>query len=121
MARTTKTAEAAAKTPTPDASTSTCACGCGETVERTFKQGHDQRLISLLAQDLVYASVWNGTCAKILKVADRKNDIQDNLDKVSAYISTKLSPGLAAKFESAAHRQWKLQGKAQDRNRDAVF
>jgi hypothetical protein len=28
----------------------TCGCGCGEPVNRTFKQGHDARLRSILAR-----------------------------------------------------------------------
>lgn len=98
-----------ATTATDPQAKSTCACGCGESVERTFKQGHDQRLISRLASDLVHGDVWEGTCASILKRGDAKLDIQEKINKVSAYVASKLSPGLAAKFESAAARQWELQ------------
>jgi hypothetical protein len=28
----------------------TCACGCGESVTRTFRQGHDQRLKGILGR-----------------------------------------------------------------------
>lgn len=110
MTKTTRTTA-----PKPDASAAaTCACGCGETVERTFKQGHDQRLISYLASDLVHADVWAGTCANILKKSEVRDDIQARMDKVSKYVAEKLSPGLAAKFVSAAHRQWEAQ-----KNKDA--
>jgi hypothetical protein len=96
----------AAKTP---AEKHGCACGCGEQVERTFKQGHDQRLISLMASDLVYADVWKGTCNGILKGADVRADIQDRMDKVAERISKGISEALSAKFVRAAHRAWELE------------
>lgn len=119
MARTAKTAtKAATKTTTPP-ETRGCACGCGESVERVFKQGHDQRLISYLAEDIVYASRWDGSCMGILKTRlDRQADIQDRINKVSAYVSAKLSPALATKFESAAGRQWELQKNRDKRESD---
>lgn len=86
-----------------------CACGCGETVARTFKQGHDQRLISLLASDIVYHDVWSGRCLGILKGDRVKWDIQDKINEVSSYVSAKLSAGLAAKFEAAASRAWEQE------------
>lgn len=107
--------ETAKTTAAPEAPRG-CACGCGETVERVFKQGHDQRLISHLAQDVVYHSFWDGTCLGILKVTEVKRlDMQDKINKVSAYVSTKLSESLAAKFESAAGRQWELEKSRDER------
>lgn len=99
----------AAKTKTA-AAPSTCACGCGESVVRTFKQGHDQKLVSKLAEDIVYASVWDGACLGILKTRlDRAADIQDRITKVAEYMRAKLTPALADKFVRAAERQWELE------------
>lgn len=87
-----------------------CACGCGESVERVFRQGHDQRLISILADETVNG----GRCRNILGVTEAKNlDIQDKINKVSAYVADKLSGALATKYENAASRAWEL-----DKNRD---
>src|SRR5690349_17291892 len=103
MARTNKTTE-------PEAPTSAvCKCGCGESVERSFKQGHDQRLISKLASDLVHGDVWGGTAAGILKEKEVRTDIQARINKVRDYMAAKLSEPLALKFENAAHRAWELE------------
>ena len=109
MAKTATTKTAAPAEP------HTCACGCGEPVARTFKQGHDQRLISRLASDLVHADVWRGTCMGILKLKDVRRDQQDKIDTVSAYVSEKLSEPLGAKVYNAAMRQWELQKNADER------
>jgi sRNA-binding protein len=98
----------AAKTKAP-AETRGCACGCGESVERVFRQGHDQRLISKLASDLVYGDIWNGRCMGILKGAAVRDDIQTRIDTVAEYMRAKLTEGLAAKFEKAAARAWELE------------
>lgn len=105
--KTTKPApETTAEAP---AVTRNCACGCGESVERVFRQGHDQRLVSKLAQDIVYANVWDGKCLGILKNVDLKADIQVRIDKVSDYVAAKLTEALANKFEKAAARAWELE------------
>jgi hypothetical protein len=98
----TKTATAATDQP------STCKCGCGETVARQFKQGHDQRLVSNLASDLVRMDVWDGRCMGILTKADVKSDQQAKIDKVSGYVRDKLSDALATKVYNAAMRAWEL-------------
>jgi hypothetical protein len=105
MART-----AAAKTTTDANSTHGCACGCGETVERVFKQGHDQKLISKLASDLVYGDQWDGSCANILKTkVQRSADIAVRVQTVRDYVAAKLSEPLAEKFVRAATRAWELE------------
>lgn len=86
-----------------------CACGCGEPVTRLFKQGHDQRLVSNLASDLVYMDVWDGKCMGILKGAIVRGDQQEKINKVTEYVRAKISDGLAAKVYSAAMRAWDLQ------------
>jgi ATPase subunit of ABC transporter with duplicated ATPase domains len=105
MART-KTTETPAPKP---AEAKNCACGCGESVARTFKQGHDQILISRLASDIVYADQWGGTCAGIIKKTEVSADIQVRIDKVAAYMRGKLTDALAAKFVRAADRAWELE------------
>jgi ATPase subunit of ABC transporter with duplicated ATPase domains len=86
-----------------------CRCGCGEEVIRLFRQGHDQKLVSNLASDVVHQDVWEGRCMGILKQADLKLDQQEKINKVAAYVGAKLSEALAAKFENAAQRQWEKQ------------
>lgn len=86
-----------------------CACGCGEPVARTFKQGHDQRLVSNLASDLVYMDVWEGRCMGILKGAIVRGDQEEKINKVTEYVRAKISDGLAAKVYKAAMRTWELQ------------
>lgn len=102
MARATK--------PAADAQTaSTCKCGCGESVARQFKQGHDQKLISLMASDIVHGDVWDGTCNGILKGAIRRGDIQEKINVVQERMAKGISEALAAKFVRAAHRTWELE------------
>ena len=108
MARATKPAAADAQTA------STCKCGCGEPVARQFKQGHDQKLISLMASDIVHGDVWDGTCNGILKGAIRRGDIQEKINVVQDRMAKGISEALAAKFVRAAHRTWELE-----KNRDA--
>lgn len=92
----------ATKTETTDAQyTDTCRCGCGETVNRFFRQGHDQRLISKLAADVVEGT---GTGLGILPAADAELDIQARIDRVAEY--AKLSEALGRKFHSAAMNSW---------------
>lgn len=92
-----------------------CRCGCGAPVDRMFKQGHDQKLISKLAEDLVYASVWDGKCMGILKGASVRADIQERINLVEARIATGISDSLAAKFVRAAQRAWELEKAKTDR------
>lgn len=100
------------------ASTRTCACGCGESVVRNFKQGHDQRMVSKLAQDLVYGNVWDGRAMGILSADEAKSDIQGRIDKVTSYVRAKLTDPLATKVYNAAHRAWELEKNADSRAAD---
>jgi hypothetical protein len=104
-AATTKTADAPAEAKT-------CRCGCGAPVNFQFIQGHDQRLISQLAHN---TATGDGRCMGILTADEAKGDIQARIDKVTAYIAEKLSAGLAAKYNSAAHRQWDLSVRQDNR------
>lgn len=97
------------KTASTETRESTCRCGCGEPVTRLFKQGHDQRLVSLLASDLVYLDVWDGRCLGILTKSDAKTDIQGRIDKVVGYVRVKLSEALGTKVYNAAMRAWELE------------
>jgi hypothetical protein len=109
MAKTDTTTTKAPKTQKAVAQPHPCACGCGAEVLRTFKQGHDQKLISNLASDIVYSDVWDGKCMGILKGAAVRGDIQERINTVSQYMSAKLSEPLAAKFEKAVARAWELE------------
>lgn len=103
MAKTTTAKTAAADT------SKTCACGCGAPVERRFKQGHDQRLVSNLASDLVHADVWDGKCMGILKGAAVRADIQERINTVTRYVRENLTDALATKVYNAAMRAWELE------------
>jgi sRNA-binding protein len=92
-----------------------CRCGCGAPVERTFKQGHDQRLISKLAEDLVYGSIWDGKCMGILKGAQVRADIQERINIVRDRVASGISESLASKFANAASRAWELQKSKDER------
>ncbi len=102
---------AAKKTAKPKAEPqlSPCKCGCGVEVARSFKQGHDQRLVSDLASDLVRGDVWNGTCMGILKKTQVRADLQEKINLVVERVRAGISDALAAKVERAAHRQWELE------------
>jgi hypothetical protein len=115
MARSTKSTTEAPAVPVP-ARDVQCACGCGESVARTFKQGHDQVLISKLSSDLVYGDVWGGTAAGILKKTEVGTDIQDRINKVAEYMRAKLTEALATKFENAVARTWELEKSRTERD-----
>ena len=89
--------------PNNPAAAKACACGCGEMVVRMFKQGHDQRLVSNLAVDLVDGT---GTGLGIIPKKRASDDIQSRIDEVTDYVSKKLSPALAAKVNRAAMVRW---------------
>lgn len=98
------------KTKAPaDAEPKTCACGCGEPVVRSFKQGHDQRLVAKLARDLVYMDVWDGKCMSILRLKDVRGDQEEKINKVADYVRSKLSDALGEKVYRAAMRTWELE------------
>lgn len=82
-----------------------CACGCGEPVVRTFKQGHDQRLVSKLAFDLVEGT---GRGLNLLTKQQASLDIQERIDLVAAKVTERLSPALATKVSNAAQLRWAL-------------
>jgi hypothetical protein len=98
----------APKATKTETGTDTCRCGCGETVnpKRFFRQGHDQRLISKLAADVVTGT---GTGLGILQSGEQ--DIQYRIDRVTEYVSTKLSEALGRKFHSAAMNAWANENK----------
>jgi hypothetical protein len=83
-----------------------CACKCGESTKSTkarFLQGHDAKLISKLAQDVVIGS---GRGLNIIPKARANADIQVRIDEVTEYVRAKLSPALATKFHNAAMTLW---------------
>lgn len=93
-----------------------CADGCGGRVNSprsTFLQGHDQRLISRLAVEVVEDVELSSFARKLLELDtveryDDAGDIQDRIDRVAAAVIMRFSSGLGFKFESAAHRRWEL-------------
>lgn len=97
-----------------------CADGCGERVgsaRSTFLQGHDQRLVSRLAIEVVEHVALSDFARTLLELTDYDDasDIQDRIDEVGARVVARFSPGLGAKFNSAAMRRWELWGKRADR------
>lgn len=91
-----------------------CGCGCGQPVsaKATFRQGHDQALISKLA-------LWTADCnldvvtITRLGLAEDVNDvdIQTRIDGVSSAVAKLFSPPLASKYYSAAMRRWEKAGR----------
>lgn len=107
MTTTTKTTE------TPAARS--CGCWCGEplTGKGTFRQGHDQRLVSRLATELV-EGVLSPEAKRGLGLAkwDEADDIQNRIDELTAAVGRVYSAGLATKVNSAAMRRWEKAGKS---------
>lgn len=89
-----------AKAPAPP---TFCKCGCGEQTNpnRSFKQGHDQKLIARLAKNLVEE---NGTefGFDTLPEAWAVEDMRTRIDRASRVVADRFGDGLVAKFESAA-------------------
>lgn len=92
-----------------------CRCGCNLPTVRPdamFLQGHDQRLVSILAHELIDSNLseWN---LELLKLSnwDERVDIQLRIDKVVAAVARVFSTGLAVKTDSAAMRLWELENK----------
>lgn len=97
-----------------------CADGCGARVgnpKSTFLQGHDQRLVSRLATEVVEHVALSDFARGLLTLTDYddNDDIQDRIDQVHARVILRFSVGLGDKFNSAAHRRWELSGKRADR------
>jgi hypothetical protein len=92
----------------------TCGCWCGEPLagKSTFRQGHDQRLVSRLAHELVGGAL-SPEAKSGLKLTswDESGDIQDRIDELTAAVGRIYSAGLASKVNSAAMRRWEKAGK----------
>lgn len=93
-----------------------CRCGCGEMANpgRMFRQGHDQRLVGLLATDVVER---DGKLVGFDRLpADwSTSDMTDRIERAFRVITDRFSPALAAKFESAATRRAAKVGRANAR------
>jgi hypothetical protein len=91
-----------------------CGCWCGEQLagKSTFRQGHDQRLVSRLAHELV-EGVLSPEAQTGLKLMnwEEANDIQHRIDELTAAVGRVYSAGLASKVNSAAMRRWEKAGK----------
>lgn len=91
-----------------------CLCGCGEITNpnRMFRQGHDQRLVGLLADDVV-----TGNGARVgfdkLPAGWDTTDMADRIERARRVITDRFSAALAAKFESAATRRAQRAGRKQ--------
>lgn len=96
-----------AKTATEPTAVNECRCGCAESVNpnRLFRQGHDQRLISKLAVDVVEG---DGTGLGLIAKRRAKEDIKVRIDAVAEKLGDKTSQALADKFVRAAERRWAL-------------
>lgn len=116
-----KTATAEAVAPNPY-----CADGCGSRVnspKATFRQGHDQRLISDLSSRVVDGEMGpfqRGLLGLVdnpkTTVADEfyygeTDDIQHRINTINAAIAYRFSVGLAGKFTSAAMAKWEKHGR----------
>lgn len=93
----------APKTETTPAEPKLCKCGCGATVKSSFAQGHDMRLISQLAENVV-----NGkppTANGALSQAKAKRPVNERIELVAAMLTDRVSEAISAKFENAANRK----------------
>lgn len=111
------------ETTAPAVQTAHCGCGCGEDLnpKSSFRQGHDQRLVSKVASMIVddggdlrhypFMAEWSGM--EDFQLADLGNDrdIQDQIDRVTAAVGRRFSDALATKTNAACHRAWELAGK----------
>lgn len=97
-----------------------CADGCGARVgnpKSTFLQGHDQRLVSRLAIEVVEDTALSEFARTLLTLTDYRDsdDIQARIDQVHARVILRFSVGLGDKFNSAAMRRWELYGRKTER------
>lgn len=89
-----------------------CACTCGEPVsaKATFRQGHDQKLVSLLAECTVDPGKLTNVLVQRLtlptEAEDPKLDIQTRIDHISEAVFKTHSDALATKYVGAAHSAW---------------
>ncbi|HEV7649374.1 MAG TPA: hypothetical protein VGP26_14570 [Actinophytocola sp.] len=94
-----------------------CLCGCGDAVtgKSRFRAGHDQRLVSSLATELVDGGGSISAASIELLGVDSgavvNSDIEDAIRTVVARVGEVLSPGLAAKVDKAARRRWEKAGR----------
>lgn len=101
-----------------------CLCGCGKPVKYSksmFLQGHDQRLVSKLAFELVEAELSDQT-KKTLQFTSKWNegvDIQDRISLVTKQVEARFSTGLAAKVHRAAMRRWETYAARMEKARNA--
>lgn len=94
----------APKTETATAApTNECKCGCGQTVTRNFAQGHDQKLVSTLAENIVNGKPPTGNGA--LSQAKAKRPVEERIELVAEMLTKNISEGISAKFEKAALRK----------------
>lgn len=108
----TKTQTSKKSAPVATASQAGCGCGCGENVpsNRTFRPGHDARLVSLLAKAITGAGHDRGYVTQILEIDMTKvNDQQAEIDDATKAVSTKFGSALAGKFFNAAMNSWHRQ------------
>ena len=80
-----------------------CKCGCGQTVTRNFAQGHDQKLVSTLAENIVNGKPPTGNGA--LSQAKAKRPVEERIELVAELLTKNISEGISAKFEKAALRK----------------
>lgn len=80
-----------------------CLCGCGEATNprRDFRQGHDQRLVSMLAEEVVTGE-GNRLGFDALPEAWTPGDMIERIERARRVVADQFSAGLATKFESAA-------------------
>lgn len=98
----------------PAATPRHCACSCGQPVspKSTFRQGHDQKLVGLVAFMVVDGGFTNEWVEYLqLPTEIDGQDIQERIDQLSAAITKMFSEGLARKVDRAAMRAWQESGK----------
>jgi hypothetical protein len=86
-----------------------CACSCGQPVspKSTFRQGHDQKLVGLVAYMVVDGGFTNKWVEYLqLPTEIDGQDIQERIDQLTAAIGKMFSEGLARKVDRAAMRAW---------------
>lgn len=99
---------------TKPAETRQCACWCGQSVapKSTFRQGHDQKLVGLVAYMVVDGGFTNEWVEYLqLPTEIDGQDIQERIDQLTAAIGKMFSEGLARKVDRAAMRAWQDAGK----------
>lgn len=99
--------------------TGMCGCGCGSNVpsNRTFRPGHDARLVSLLVKAITGARGGDRQYAATILELDlsQVNDQQAEIDDATRAISAKFGSPLAGKFFNAAMNSWTREVKGTER------